>query len=113
MTLLAKGFKVQVWAGPDINNASCITHMLIQSTGDFVFADFKTDLERIIDLGMATALVYGDAGESQFSNLFVFRTKKSVPDSKAHTPTPFLAVIESQRLSSVPHISTFIAIQNY
>lgn len=30
-------------------------------TGDFVFADFKTDLERIIDRGMATALVYGDA----------------------------------------------------
>lgn len=30
-------------------------------SGDFVFADFKTDLERIIDRGMAVALVYGDA----------------------------------------------------
>lgn len=31
------------------------------SSGDFVFADFKKDLEDIIDRGMATALVYGDA----------------------------------------------------
>lgn len=30
-------------------------------TGDFVFVDFLQDLEEIIDRGMATALVYGDA----------------------------------------------------
>lgn len=35
--------------------------MLTFFTGDFVFADFQQDLEDIIDRGMATALVYGDA----------------------------------------------------
>lgn len=35
--------------------------LTLNITGDFVFADFKADLERIIDRGMATALVYGDA----------------------------------------------------
>lgn len=50
--------------GVNINYTSTSSNSVgrgFQSTGDFVFADFKEDLERIIDRGMATAMVYGDA----------------------------------------------------
>lgn len=38
-----------------------MAEVLTMTAGDWVFDDFQDDLERIIDRGMATALLYGDA----------------------------------------------------
>lgn len=73
--------------------------MLKPSTGDFVFADFKTDLESIIDRGLATALVYGDAGQSRW----LFHTKGVGLVTSHKFPLPFLPKATIRVSGHLPH----------